>query len=108
MLYVGLDVHSKSIVICVLGADGKVIQRQCVRQVDQVLAFVERLPKFAVCYEASCGYGSLYDALLKLAARVVVNFRRRLIAKRTRAKNGVWALLRSVCLQSPTRPGLWT
>lgn len=158
MLYVGLDVHSKSIAICVLDENGKVTQRQCVRRVDQLLAFLERLPAFAVCYEASCGYGPLYEELSRLANRVVVahpgrlrlifrskrkndrvdakrlatllfldelpqvhvppehvrawreliNFRRQLIGKRTRAKNGVRALLRSVGLQPPARPGLWS
>jgi transposase len=158
MLYVGLDVHSKLIAICVLDANGKVRQRQCVRRVDQMLDCLERLPQFAVCYEASCGYGALYDELVKLAVRVVVahpgrlrlifrskrkndrldaerlakllfldevptvhvpradvrawreliNFRRRLVQKRTRAKNGVRALLRSVGVKPPPRPGLWT
>lgn len=158
MLYVGLDVHSKSISICVLDENGKVIQRQCVRRWDQMLAFLERLPVFAVCYEASCGYGALYDELSRLSDRVevahpgrlrlifrskrkndrvdakklallllldevprthvppakvrawreLINFRRQLIGKRTRAKNGVRALLRSVGLQAPARPGLWT
>jgi len=158
MLYVGLDVHSKFTVVCVLNADGKVIERQCSRRIDQLLDFLKRLPEFAVCYEASCGYGWLHEALSKLAARVVVahpghlaliyrskrkhdridaerlakllyldevptvhvpaaevrawreliNFRRRLIQTRTRAKNGVRALLRSVGVQPPARPGLWT
>ncbi|MFQ5694992.1 MAG: IS110 family transposase [Terriglobia bacterium] len=158
MLYVGLDVHCKHITICVLNSDGKVFQRRCVRQVDQVLAFLKRLPRFAVCYEASCGYGWLYDVLVKLAVQVVVahpgrlrlifrskrkndrldaerlakllflgevppvhvppaevrawreliNFRRHLIQKRTRAKNGVRALLRGVGVKPSARPGLWT
>lgn len=158
MFYVGLDIHIKLIVICVLNASGKVIQRQRVRRVDEMVAFLEQLPKFAVCYEASCGYGWVHDVLVNLAARVAVahpgrlrlifrskrkndrldaerlakllfldevpgvhvppadvrawreliNFRRRLIGKRTRAKNGVRALLRSVGVQAPPRPGLWT
>jgi transposase len=158
MLYVGLDVHSKFTVVCVLNADGKVIERQCFRRIDQLLNFLQRQPVFAVCYEASCGYGWLYEALSQVAARVVVahpgrlaliyrskrkhdridaerlakllylgevppvhvpsaevrawreliNFRRRLIQTRTRAKNGVRALLRSVGVQPPARPGLWT
>jgi len=158
MLYVGLDVHSKFTMVCVLNSDGKVIERQCLRRIEQLLDFLQRLPAFAVCYEASCGYGWLYEALSKVAARVVVahpgrlaliyrskrkhdridaerlakllylgevptvhvpsaevrswreliNFRRRLIQTRTRAKNGVRALLRSVGVTPPSRPGLWT
>jgi transposase len=159
MFYVGLDVHSKFIVICVLDSNGCCVQRHCVRRVDELLAVLRRLPgPFAVCFEASCGYGWLYDELVKLASQVVVahpghlrlifrskrkndrmdaerlakllflgevpavhvpradvrawreliNYRRRLIGKRTRAKNGVRALLRSVGVKPPARPGLWT
>lgn len=158
MLYVGLDVHSKLIVMCVLDEQGKVVQRDSVRQVDQLMAVLRRLPRFAVCFEASCDYGWIHDALRELAAQVVVahpgrlrlifrskrkndrldaerlakllflgevpsvhvpsadvrawretiNFRRNLIAKRTRAKNGLRALLRSLRITAPRRPGLWT
>lgn len=158
MLYVGLDVHSKLIVMCVLDEQGKVVQRDSVRQVDQLIAVLRRLPRFAVTFEASCDYGWLHDALHDLAAQVVVahpgrlrlifrskrkndrldaerlakllylgevphvhvppaqvrawretiNFRRQLIAKRTRAKNALRALLRSVRISAPQRPGLWT
>ena len=75
MFYVGLDVHSKSIAICVLDSNGKVHQRRCVRRADEMLAVLEQLPRCAVCYEASCGYGWLYDALVKRAVRVVVAIR---------------------------------
>lgn len=73
MFYVGLDVHSKFLVACVLNEGGKVEQRVQFRQVDELLAFLRRLREpFQVCFEASCGYGPLYDALTPLAARVVV------------------------------------
>lgn len=158
MFYVGLDVHSKSISMCVLNSDGKLVERHCVREVQQLMRLLERLPRFAVCFEASCGYGWLYDELITVAARVVVahpghlrvifrskrkndrldaerlakllfldevpgvhvppakvrgwreliNFRRRLIEKRSRAKNGVRALLRGLGIKAPARPGLWT
>jgi transposase len=42
------------------------------------------------------------------AWRELITFRRKLIQKRTRAKNGVRALLRSVGMVPPRRPGLWT
>jgi len=156
MFYVGLDVHSKWIVICILNEDGKVVVRQRVRQVDQMLSVLGLLPRYQVCFEASCGYGGLYDALHERAARVVVahpgrlrlifssrrkndrldaerlakllflgevppvhvpqpavrawrelvNFRRRLVEKRSRAKNGVRALLRSLRLKAPFGAGL--
>jgi len=158
MFYVGLDVHNKLIAMCILNADGKIVRREQVRQVDQMLAVLRSLPQFAVCYEASCDYGWLHDELIKVAARVLVahpgrlglifgskrkndrldaqrlakllylgevpavhvppaevrawreliNFRRQLIAKRTRAKNAIRALLRSLRITAPQRPGVWT
>jgi transposase len=158
MFYVGLDVHSKFIVICILNSNGKIHERHKVRGVEALRAVLVRLPKFAVCFEASCGYGWLHDTLRPLAARVVVghpgrlrlifrsrrkndrldaeklakllfldevpvvhvpeaavrawreliNHRQKLVAKRTRAKNAVRALLRSVGVKAPSRPGLWT
>jgi transposase len=159
MLYVGLDVHATLIVMCVLDAQGQIVMRQQVRQIDELLRSLGRLPgTFAVCFEASCGYGGLYEQLKTVAARVVVahpgalrmiyrckrkndradaeklaklllldlvppvhvpsaevrawreliTFRRKLIQARTRAKNGVRALLRTVGVSAPKRPGLWT
>lgn len=40
--------------------------------------------------------------------RELILYRERLIAKRTRAKNGLRALLRSVAVQASRSPGLWT
>jgi transposase len=113
---------------------------------------------FAICYEASCGYGHLYDRLGPLARRVVVahpgqtrlifhskrkndridakklatllfldqvpavhvpsvevrswrgliEFRRRLIDKRTRVKNALRGLLRGHGVDAPRGKRLWT
>lgn len=157
MLYVGLDVHVKTIAICVLDDNGRVVTRQTVRQVSDLLAALERLPRpFRVCYEASTGYGRLYELLSPLADQVLVahpgrlnwifrskqkndrrdaeklakllyldevpavhvptaevrawremiTFRRRLLEKRTRVKNGLRALLRTLGLTAPK--GLWS
>lgn len=159
MLYVGLDIHSKHISICILNDNGKIERQLKVRQVDQMMKVLEELPdRFAVCFEASCGYGHYYELLTPIATRVVVahagllkliyrskkkndrrdaqrlaqllyidqvptvhvpsadvrawreliGFRQKLVHKRTRAKNGVRALLRTVAIQAPRRPGLWT
>lgn len=159
MFYVGLDVHTTQITVCVLNEYGKVRQRCTVRQLSQLIEMLSRLPEpFQVCFEASCNYGSLSEALKQIAERVVVahpgqlklifkskkkndradakklatllyvdqlpevhvppanvrawreliTFRKRLIEKRTRAKNGIRALLRSLGIQAPSRPGLWT
>jgi transposase len=159
MFYIGLDIHTKQITICVLDGDGKVFQRCQVRCADQLLAMLGDLPdRYEVCYEASCGYGRYFELLTPLASRVVVahpgllklifrskqkndrrdaeklakllylgevpavhvpspdvrawreliGFRRKLVEKRTRAKNGIRALLRTVGVAPPPRPGLWT
>lgn len=42
------------------------------------------------------------------AWRELITFRRGLVAKRTRAKNGVRALLRSIAVKPPRTPGLWS
>ena len=159
MYYVGLDIHSKRIAICVLNETGQVTHRSQVRGIDEMLRTLKALPdRFEVCYEASCGYGHYHDLLQPLAARVLVahpgrlrlifrakdkndrkdaerlakllylgeaptvrvpalevrtwreliNCRSQVIAKRTRAKNAVRALLRSAGVVPPKHPALWT
>lgn len=159
MFYVGLDIHTKQITICVLDENGKVHERCTVRSIEELMRFLRRLPdRFRVCYEASTGYGRFFELLTQVAERVVVahpgllkiifrskqkndrrdaeklakllyidqvpavhvpspdirawreliTFRRRLVEKRSRAKNGIRGLLRSLCILPPTRPGLWT
>jgi transposase len=159
MLYVGLDIHSKRISLCVLNEAGQVVHRSQVRTIDQMMRILEGLPdRFEVCYEASCGYGHFHDLLSPIAARVLVahpgrlrlifrssdkndrkdaerlakllylgeaptvhvpsidvrtwreliNCRSQVIAKRTRAKNTIRALLRSAGETAPRHPSLWT
>jgi transposase len=159
MLYVGLDIHTKHISICVLSETGQVTHRSRVRSIEEMLQILKGLPdRFEVCYEASCGYGHYYDLLRPIAARVLVahpgqlrlifrsknkndrndaerlakllylgetptvhvpslevrtwreliNCRSQVIAKRTRAKNSIRALLRSAGVVPPKQPSLWT
>jgi len=159
MLYVGLDIHTKHIALCVLNESGQVVRRARVRGIEEMLALLKGLPdRFEVCYEASCGYGHYHDLLQPLAARVVVahpgqlrlifrsrnkndrndaerlakllylgetptvhvpsldvrtwreliHCRSQVIAKRTRAKNALRALLRGAGVVPPRNPGLWT
>jgi transposase len=159
MLYVGLDIHTKHITVCVLSEAGQVVQRARVRGIEEMLRLLKGLPdRFAVCSEASCGYGHYHDLLQPLAARVLVahpgqrrlifrskskndrndaerlakllylgetptvhvpslgvrawreliNCRSQVIAKRTRAKNALRALLRGAGAVPPKSPGLWT
>ena len=74
MQYVGLDVHQRSSSLCVLGPTGRIVRRESIKGHPRCV--VERLRQidqpFEVCYEASSGYGWLYDQLRTFAARVVV------------------------------------
>ncbi len=73
MFYVGLDIHTKHISICVLSETGQVAHRSQVRRLEEMMRILEGLPdRFEVCYEASCGYGHFHDLLRPLAARVLV------------------------------------
>ena len=75
MFYVGLDVHAQRSSMCILDANGKLVKHLEVKGSWQRLFEVVDLqvPKpFAVCYEASCGYGHLYDQFAKRAQRIKV------------------------------------
>lgn len=159
MYHVGLDVHLKYITVCVLNENGKVHQRCTLRSIGEVVALLRDLPgPCQVCYEASTGYGFVFEALspvvkhvavahpgllrliyrskqkndradaLKLAKllyigevptvhvpssgirawRELITFRRKLVEKRTRAKNGIRGLLRSLGIKAPPAAKLWT
>ena len=160
MWFVGLDVHQRSSAVCILDGNGKAVKRVQIRgHCSKVVEMLEALRhRFAVCYEASCGYGWLYDRLRRVAARVVVahpghlrlifrskkksdrvdaeklakllfldevptvyvpsidvrswrkliEFRHRLVGKRTRVKNGLRALLRGHGVMALSGRRLWT
>ena len=74
MLYVGLDVHSRQSSLCILNSAGGTVNQ--IQLNGPRAAVVDRLRKldepFSICYEASCGYGHLYEALRPLAHHVAV------------------------------------
>src|SRR6476661_3890889 len=74
MLYVGLDVHSKQSSLCILNAGGGTVKQ--IQLKGPRSAVVDRLRQleepFSICYEASCGYGHLYEQLRPLAHHVAV------------------------------------
>lgn len=74
MLSIGLDVHNKLYAICVLDGNGKIVKELSLRgDIGKLLDFLKRLEQpFRVCYEASCGYGHLYDRLVLIARHVLV------------------------------------
>ncbi len=74
MRYVGLDVHKRMSAVCILDENGKMEKQYTVRgEWTKLLEAMQEIPRpFAVCYEASNGYGYLYDRLSKIANKVVV------------------------------------
>lgn len=74
MYYVGLDVHLRHTSICILDENGAKVKQQKLRGSWDLIAQELKSLKgsVAVCYEASCGYGYLYDLFHEVASRVVV------------------------------------
>jgi len=74
MRYVGLDAHWRQSTFCVLDDRGRKILSQTVRGPwSKVLEELDKIQKpFEVCFEASTGYGYLFERLQGLARRVVV------------------------------------
>jgi transposase len=71
---VGLDLGQRRSSLCVLDSNGKTIrQEEVFGHWPKLIDRIAQLPKpFDLCFEASCGYGYLYDKLAPLARRVVV------------------------------------
>jgi len=74
MVYVGLDVHQRTSTLCILDESGRRGKTQTVKGPwPALLAEVRRIKRpFAICFEATCGYGYLHDELRKMARRMVV------------------------------------
>lgn len=74
MLYVGLDVHWRVSVICVLDKNGKELYTKTLKGTWDIL--LKELTKikepFKICFEASTGYGVIYDRLKKITQQVTV------------------------------------
>jgi len=74
MLYVGLDVHMSQSSLCILNQAGQTVNRRTIKGAgNAVIAELKALTEpFSLCYEASCGYGYLYDHIRPLAVHVAV------------------------------------
>ena len=74
MRYVGLDAHLRQSTFCVLDERGNKLMTRTVKgPLGRVLTELERIPgPWVVCFEASAGYGALFERLRLLAQRVVV------------------------------------
>ena len=80
MYYMGMDVHAKVSMICVLDEGGKPVREVKVRGdlghlVGAVAVLKNALGRLKVCYEASCGYGWLHDQLRSRGGQVLVAHR---------------------------------
>jgi len=74
MRYVGLDVHLRQSTFCVLDERGcKIMTRTVHGTWAALVTELERLKApFAICFEASAGYGFLFERLRQIARRVTV------------------------------------
>jgi len=91
MLTIGLDVHQSRTSVCILDVRGNILKQHEIKggyeAVGESLAKVRK--PFQVCYEASTGYGALYERVAPLAERVQVAHpgRLRLIFKSKKKHN---------------------
>lgn len=74
MRYVGLDVHWRTSTFCVLDESGRKLMTRTIKGPwSDLIAELSRLERpFAICFEASTGYGTLCERLERVAQRVVV------------------------------------
>ena len=93
MRYVGLDAHLRQSTFCVLDDRGRKLTTRTVKgSWAAVFTELKRVKRpFAVCFEASAGYGVLFERLQRLARRVVVAHpgQLRLIFRSTRKNDRV-------------------
>jgi len=74
MLHIGLDTHYRTSTMCILDHHGRKVKQETVRGGrGRLLERLDAIDKpFEICFEASCGYGPLYDELAKRAQRVLM------------------------------------
>ena len=74
MYYVGLDVHQSRSSVEILDCNGKLVKRtQVLGRWPVLFEELKKVPRpFGVCFEASCGYGYLYEEFSKLTDQVKV------------------------------------
>src|SRR5262245_28896960 len=74
MNYVGIDLHKKTIVLCVLNQDRRVVARRSFACTDReaILEFFRGLRPFQAVVEATASYEWLVEAIEPLADRVVL------------------------------------
>ena len=88
MLYVGIDLHKKTIMICVVNQERRVLARKQLHcaEPDKIRAFFAELGPFQAVVEATASYEWLWQLLEPLAQRLVLAHPKklRIIAESTR------------------------
>jgi transposase len=88
MVYVGIDLHKKTITLCVMNQQRQVLQRQTFHccQPEKIGAFFAQLGPFQAVVEATASYEWLWQLLEPLAQRLVLAHPKKLrvIAESTR------------------------
>lgn len=118
MWHIGLDYHVRTSSLHILDDRGAKVKSLTVRggwaellaELSGIAAEAERAgQKLAVCYEASCGYGHLFERLSKVASRVVVAHpgQLRLIFKAKRKNDRVDAAKLAMLLFMDQVPAVW-
>jgi len=103
MKFVGIDLHKKSITLCVRDASGRVLTRRRLHTADteRIVGFCRELGRFAFCVEATAAYEWLVQLLEPLATKWVLVHpgKMRLIAESTEKSDRVDAEVLSEFLQ---------
>lgn len=118
MWHVGLDNHQWMSVLHILDDNGRKIKAMTVRgswvelmrEMRELAAQAAAVgQKLAVCYEASCGYGHLFEQLSTVAAKVVVAHpgQLRLIFQSKRKHNRIDAAKLATLLLLNQAPPVW-
>lgn len=108
MLYVGIDLHKKTIVLCVLNQERKVVERarfSC-SEVDRIRAYFAKLGPFQAVMEATASYEWLWQLLEPLAARLVLAHPKklRIIAESTQKSDKIDSQVLAVFLALDMMP----
>jgi hypothetical protein len=74
MWHIGLDVHLRTSTLCILDEQGCEFNLKTIKgHPRRVVEFLSEVTTpFAICFEASSGYGWLYEQLRRLAIRVAI------------------------------------
>lgn len=109
MVSIGIDVHQRYSNVCVLDRQGNRIKEARVRTPELVEFVRTQRGVKQVCYEASLGYGPLYDQLTRIARRVVVAHpgQLRLIFRSKRKNDRVDAQKLALLLHLDEVPAVW-